>query len=368
MEENKTITVSTGEIEFPANWDENDDGTSYRKAFTVTIDDKTSGGGFRYDTNNDWWFDYFVVDNKFTIIAKQNFNVSERVGYIILHHNQIQGEDGEVVVVITQKGIECDIKVDGAPEKTINFTPVYPVEDTEVIVEDTKVINVTVTGGNKKFFIKSFKEYGSDGRVIKNDKGVKVTKNDVDSTVSISSYGRVFSTNGQYYEIVLAHDEDSAKTATIKVTYDNVDIKNDIPTPSTRNALRKGHTAKIENKPIPTFVELMGLNDFEEPSLVIYGLNAPIPGKRKKKLSNEILFERGGGSQEYAMEVTPSNAVVSVTLGSDFVSYKIENNVLILTVKPNYSPYYRKCMIQIHNSVNPFDKIVKYVKQKGTED
>ena len=349
----RTIAVDVNNLEFPANWVEGD--TVNQQEFTVTIDGKSYGGGFRYDISENDWFDVVLTDNTFTVIVKENFNINYRNGYITVHHNCIQGDDGEKVINITQNGVECTIQ---ASMSLITFQSI----NTDV---DIKEIDINVTGGNEKYFIKSFKEYSNDDKVIKNDDGIKVEKIN-DTKLRITSYGRVFLDNGQYYEIVLAHDNDVTKTCLIKVTYDNVSTKTEIPQLTRKILNNKLLSTRSEKSNIPTFGEKCSSEeDVITPSLIIYGLNAPIQTKkrgRKPKLSEEIIFECNGGTVEYNMEVLPEKSLVSVKISSNFIDY-----VLTLTAKPNPYTVERKCIIKIRNIHDPFNTIVKTIIQKGVE-
>lgn len=353
----RTIAVDVNDLEFPANWEEGD--TVNQQQFTVTIDGKEYGGGFRYEISENDWFDVVLTDNTFTVTVKQNFNINDRNGYIAIHHNCIQGDDGEEVINITQRGVECSINTSIS---SIIFQPL----NTNA---DIREIDVTVTGGNKKYFIKSFKEYNSEDKVIKNDKGIKVEKIS-DEKLRITSYGRVFLENGQYYEIILAHDNDVTKICTIVVKYDNIDVKNEVPSSIQNRLMFNNIYQKTSNKAVSTFSEKLQTEISSEntPSLIIYGLNAPIQTKKrgiKSKLSDEIIFESTGGSFEYNMDVKPVKSLVSVKITSDFVTYNISNNILTLTAK--YNPYVtdRKCAIRIRNIHDPFNVIVKTIIQKG---
>jgi hypothetical protein len=371
---NRTISVDNMNLVFPANWIAGD--TSNQGEFTVSIDGKSKGGGFRYETSNDDWFNIILTDNTFTVTVKENFDIIERNGYIIIHHNKMIGDDGEVVVNIKQNGVECDIQTNPSE---ITFTSLN-------FEKDEKSINISVIGGNEKYFIKSFKEYkpvevindegtSTVNKVIQNDRGIKIEKIGKDK-LKISSYGRVFKENGQFYEIVLAHDNDVSKTATIKVTYDDVTINDDVPslnaddnrsevinTEPTRTMLRKGAnslTTKNEN------TDNMGSY------LKVYGLNEPIveltKRSRKKSVeepSDEIIFEHDGGVKEYDFEVSPKHAYVTVKLNCDFVKYKITNNKLILEASPSTAIYDRYGFIRIRNASDPFAVVYKRIVQKG---
>ena len=384
---NRTILVDNMNLVFPANWAAGD--TSNQDEFTVFIDGKSEGGGFRYETSNDDWFDIILTDNTFTVTVKENFDIIERNGYIIIHHNKIIGDDGEVVVNIKQNGVECAIQ---ANPSEISFT-IYPWEKTDLAdiqanpEKDEREINISVIGGNEKYFIKSFKEYKpvkvtngkgttTVNKAIQNDRGIKIEKTGEDK-LKITSYGRVFKENDQFYEIVLAHDNDVSKTATIKVTYDSVAINDDVPSLNsntnqveevvniepTRTMLRKSAnslTTKNEN------TDNMGSY------LKIYGLNEPIveltKRDRKKSIeepSEEIIFEHDGGVKEYDFEVSPKHAYVTVKLNCDFVKYKITNNKLILEASPSMDINDRYGFIRIRNASDPFAVVYKRIVQKG---
>lgn len=218
MEIIRSISVDKLNIDFPANWEEGD--SSNQQTFTVTIDGKDYGGGFRYSVDGDW-FDVSLNENKFTITAKENFNINDRHGYVVIHHNCIKGDDGERIVEINQTGIECSIEV----SKSV---VVFPSANFAKEAED---IDVIVNGGNKKYFIKSFKEYIPSeeyAKVLKNDKGIKVKKIS-DTKLQIISYGQIFFKKEQYYEVVLAHDNNVKETVTIIVRYNGIEPKNDVP-------------------------------------------------------------------------------------------------------------------------------------------
>jgi hypothetical protein len=282
------------------------------------------------------------------------------------------GDDGEVVVNIKQNGVECDIQ---ANPSEISFTPLN-------FEKDEKNINISVIGGNEKYFIQSFKEYkpvkvddtNTVNKVIQNDRGIKIEKTGEDK-LKITSYGRVFKENGQFYEIVLAHDNDVRKTATITVTYDDVKINDDVPslnsntnqveevvnTEPTRTMLRKtANNLRAEN------TDNMGSY------LKVYGLNEPIVELTKNGMkksveepSEEIIFEHEGGVKEYDFEVSPKHAYVTVKLNCDFVKYKITNNKLILEASPSTDIYDRYGFIRIRNASDPFAVVYKRIVQKG---
>ena len=360
---NRTISVDKTCLVFPANWEAGN--FSNQDKFTVLIDGKSKGGGFRYETDNDDWFDIILTDNTFTITVKENFDITERNGYIIIHHNKIIGDDGEVVVNVKQNGVECSI---GTNPSVINFTSLN-------FEKDEKNIDVSVIGGNKKYFIKSFKEYkpvkvtNDEDKVIQNDRGIKIEKTGEDK-LKITSYGRVFKENGQFYEIVLAHDNDVSKTSKIIVTYDDVDIKTDVPSLNTTTPLRRA-TKFTTRKASTAVINEKEINENMGAYLKIYGLNEPIVelekrgGKKTIEPSEEIIFENDGGVKEYDFEVSPKHAYVTVKLNCDFVKYKITNNKLILEASPSTDIYDRYGFIRIRNASDPFAVVYKRIVQKG---
>lgn len=359
----RSISIDGSLTDFPANWDEG--ATVNQQSFKVEIDGKTNGGGFRYDVSESDWFDVLVTDNTFIVTVKENFDVNKRNGYIVIHHNCIQGDEGEKMVDINQKGVGCQITVS---TEEIMFT-------SESYDTDERNIEVTVDGGNKKYFIKEFKKFNEQNKLIKNDNGIKVEKIG-DELLRITSYGRTFLENGHYYKIVLAHDNDATKTVTIEVKYDDIEVKNEVPTLNTTVI----ETESVMSTSLNT-ASCLSVSAFEEklgtevitPSLNIYGLNVPIASTAKSKrlkaakLSDEIVFEHEGGTKEYKMEVVPEKSLVAVKISSNFVSYKISDGVLTLTAQ--YNPYTidRKCLIKIKNIYDPINTIVKTIVQKGVD-
>jgi hypothetical protein len=188
--------------------------------------------------------------------------------------------------------------------------------------------------------------------------------------LKITSYGRVFKENGQFYEIVLAHDNDVSKTSKIIVTYDDVNIKTDVPSLNTTTPLRrvtKFTTRKASN----TVINEKEINENMGAYLKIYGLNEPIVelekrgGKKTIEPSEEIIFEHEGGVKEYDFEISPKHAYVTVKLNCDFVKYKITNNKLILEASPSTDIYDRYGFIRIRNASDPFAVVYKRIVQKG---
>lgn len=350
-----SISVSTEKLEFDAK-------PSSKKDFTVIIDGKKNGTGFRYDVVGDDWFD--IIPNKnngFDVVPKENFNISERTGYITLHHNDIQGENGEKVVTIVQKGIECTVSVSS---DTIQFT-------SDNSLKDEVDITVIVSGGNEKYFIQSFKEFDKDGHVIKNDNGIKVVKKS-NTLLTITSYGRVFLEPGQYYEIVLTHDNDRTKTAKIKVGYDSLAAKDTVPIISTSNIARIPSKAMKTTTKVKTnqqLIEEYKNETVQEPYITLTSYNPSTKRLLKSKTANssDIVFEHDGGFKSYKIETYPENALVSVKITSDFVSYKIEDRILTLTAVANPYITERKCNVRIKNIYNQTDVIDKTIIQKGVE-
>lgn len=432
-----SIRTDINNIVFPANWEEGtDDNQEFlnRKEFKVIIDENEELiGGFRYDVTGDDFFDVIPNGNTFTVVARENFNTYERVGYVILHHNCIQGEDGEVTVYITQNAVECNISIEeidneGTVEGTTEDEPATPklvseinflsllykqpekknrndennsqeatsdTNEEESDSDEEPIINkevvelyINVEGGDKKYFIKSFKKFKridsntTESVNTQNDRGIKVEKLD-GNILRITNYGRTSLENGQYYELELAHHTNVKVTTKLKILYDDVDIKTDIPVIDTethdteeegtrRSVLRKGNIKSNIKKHIPVFAESVASSvNYSEPDLTIYGLNAPIitytknGRKRTKKSDKEIVFNTNGGTLEYDINVSPKNAILSVKLNGTFVTYRIKNGKLILTAEPNITNTDRRGSIVLRHPNDPFKVISKTIIQKG---
>lgn len=194
-----SINITPENIEFKAN-------DNIAQQIAILINGKEQNNGFRYHITNGDWFEMIPNANKFDIVVKENFDINDRTGYIVFHHNDMQGEAGEKVVSIVQKGAECNIK---AIPDTVSFK-------NDGI--DVRTIEVDVTGGNDKYHIQSFKKFDKTEKLIKNDKGIKIVKNN-DNTLRITSYGRIFLNEKEHYEITLAHNNDRTKTVIITINY-----------------------------------------------------------------------------------------------------------------------------------------------------
>lgn len=178
--------------------------------FKVKIDGGYKGTGYRYKTYGGEWFDVFQgAGNTFTVVLKENFNISDRDGYIVFHHNCIRGDAGERTVHIVQYGVKCDIEV--YPDKIDDF-------NSDEFEEDRREIGVNVTGGREKFYVQSVRQFNAEGKLRPYDNGIKVGKAD-DAKLYIVNYGQVFKENGCHYEVTVAHVDDRTKARTITVSY-----------------------------------------------------------------------------------------------------------------------------------------------------
>ena len=354
MEHN--ISVSPSVLTF------NSTGTE-KQTFQVTTDGEFLGFGFRYDISGDGWFDIIPEgQGKFSVSVKDNFNISERIGYVTFHHNSIQGEDGERVLTVKQNGVDCSISVSPS---TINFTSTNN-------NKDEKEITVTVNGGNKKFFIQSFKEFNSEDKLIKNDNGIKVIKVS-NEKLKITSYGQVFMNDGNYYKVVLAHDNDRSKTVEIKVNYDGYTPKDTVPSTSI-SQLSTLRTISVSNAEVSTMTFQETLDNYhneavQESYLTLTSINPTTKKLLRSKSANsdEIIFENNGGSKTYQINKYPEKAPISVKISSNFITYKINDGILTLTAVPNPYIIERKCTIRIRNVYDPFGSITKTIIQKGNE-
>lgn len=202
------------------------------ESFTITVDGKKDGKGFRYEVVKDDWFDVIPDEEGngvFYVVVKENFNVCNRTGYINFQHNCLKASDGgELVVTIVQNGISCSVGVD---KKEIIFKTI-PVTDAKGVKKQEEMVYITSDGGNGKYFIKSIKEFYSDNHQTAYDNGIKVEKKVDDEKkdyLLITNYGRVFFDNSQYYVITVAHDNDRSKEAQIKIQYDSYTVKTEVP-------------------------------------------------------------------------------------------------------------------------------------------
>ena len=111
--------------------------------------------------------------------------------------------------------------------------------------------------------------------------------------------------------------------------------------------------------------------EIEEPTVSVYGINAPIVSETKRGIkketnpSDEIVFESEGGELEFKFDMTPSNSILAVKISDDFITYKIKDNTLVLKASNNESISERSCMIILYNSYNQFNIISKKIIQKG---
>lgn len=351
--------MKDGVIEFDAN--ETD-----KKQFQVLINGCINNTGFRYSTIGDDWFNIVAQnDNIFIISVKENFDLNDRIGCITIHHNNIQGEDGEKVIQILQKGIECGINIE---KNEFVFLP-FPYDT----LYETVDVEIKTEGGNRKYFIKSIKEFNENGNVITNDNGINVMKVN-NETLRITSYGRVFVNDGCYYKITIAHDNDASKEQEITVNYVPYTIDDEIKRKNNVESFGKIRDYKFtkHDNGIPLNSEIITglLNTNEEGYLSFEDYDISKHRVRRKKSLNddEIIFDNTGGVRYFKINSYPENSPISVKISSDFATYKIKNGVLILTVDKNPYNSERRCLIKIKNSNNQVKNIKKIVIQKGIQN
>ena len=211
-----TVNVENNTLEFDANWTEGS--SNNKKSFIVS-----GSKGFRYEVSEGDWFDVTLTDNTFTVTVRENFNIGERNGYILLNNNMVHGNTSdedtidELEVDIHQNGMECTINIS---ENSASFASNPTHEDGDkIIIKEDKTFTVTTTGGVKDFIIKEIREeYTNNTKPVQFDHGIKVEK--ISKTqLKITSYGRVFDPNDKRYIITLAHKNNREIAKTITVTY-----------------------------------------------------------------------------------------------------------------------------------------------------
>ena len=227
-----TVNVENNTLEFDANWAEGS--SNNKKSFIVS-----GSKGFRYEVSEGDWFDVTLTYNTFTVTVRENFNIGERNGYILLNNNMVHGNTSsedtidELEVDIHQNGMECTIDIS---ENSVSFASNPTHEDGDkIIIKEDKTFTVTTTGGVKDFIIKEIREeYKKESiktivedveereirfhQTVEFDHGIKVEK--ISKTqLKITSYGCVFDPNDKRYIITLAHKNNREKITTITVTY-----------------------------------------------------------------------------------------------------------------------------------------------------
>ena len=390
-------------LEFPSKIEKTDD--KLVKSFGVKVDDSETNGSFTYETSGGDWFFVLREGNKLTVTVKENFNVDERAGSIVLRHNLVY--DLVKVVTVSQSGVNCGIKLKsetGATKETMtingNETDVYTYElktNPENFVKETKEIEIQLAGGNEKYYVASVTEYKQqlgDARAetyirISNDGGINVIPNqtvhDMAATKAdegdeseepvypnrykkliIESYGRIFLesvTNGttttylkNYYLVTLCHANDPEKTLVLKFKYDDATIKEKLELKSSET--RKAPKRKVkEINVIPH--EIIFAQQIME-NYVPPTMNVSEEGRKRE--SAELVFPATGGEKRLIVDVEPENAQIMVSLSSDFVHYMIDGHIVTLTAQKNNTGRDRVCKLRILSTAMPFSPYEKYVR------
>ena len=89
--------------------------------------------------------------------------------------------------------------------------------------------------------------------------------------------------------------------------------------------------------------------------------------KSNNKSTDEVYFDREGGEMRFKYKLEPEHAELYVEISSDFITYRTEDNDLILVAKPNPYSLERRCIVKIMNSFNPLFSQTKVVIQKGVD-
>ena len=195
--------------------------------YAVIIDDNNELDGlysnFEIDAPYDW-IDVDTSTNPIKIFIYDNSTDEERDGYVKIIHNA--SEYCYTILYIIQE----------ADERTIS------VSDDAFIVDrfskNDNEINVTVGGGNKKYYVKSINKYKASGRQVKYDNAIILSSSGDDSSddsssndgiceddngnyvypLNIKTYGDI-NTECYYYKIILAHANKRSVTATITLWF-----------------------------------------------------------------------------------------------------------------------------------------------------
>ena len=89
--------------------------------------------------------------------------------------------------------------------------------------------------------------------------------------------------------------------------------------------------------------------------------------KSNNKSTDEVYFDREGGEMRFKYKLEPEHAELYVEISSDFITYRTEDDDLILVAKPNPYSLERRCIVKIMNSFNPLFSQTKVVIQKGVD-
>ena len=185
--------------------------------YAVIIDDNNELDGlysnFEIDAPYDW-IDVDTSTNPIKIFVYDNSTDEERDGYVKFIHNA--SEYCYTILYIVQE----------ADTRTISLS-----DDTFIVdrfSENNNKINVTVGGGNKKYYVKSINKYKASGRQVKYDNAIILNGDDENVSeddnvnyiyqLNIKTYGDI-NTECYYYKIILAHANKRSVTATITLWF-----------------------------------------------------------------------------------------------------------------------------------------------------
>lgn len=193
------------------------------KTITVTVNGSSNSKCYDIVTDMDWITVKRNSSNgnlgEVTIVPSTN-NITNytKEGYIIFYHKA----DHEVfqVLNIIQENINFEVTIDKA-ELT------FPSED-----ENTQIVNVTVKGGRKCFYINTVNEYNEENIRLTYDNAFEfsVTPLDDDTgnqesktyNLAISSHGII--TTGVRYEVILTHSDLRNIYAVLSIQYGEINL------------------------------------------------------------------------------------------------------------------------------------------------
>ena len=243
-----TVNVENNTLEFDANWTEGS--SNNKKSFTVS-----GSKGFRYEVSEGDWFDVTLTGNTFTVTVRENFNIGERNGYILINNNMVHGniDDDDTIdeleVDIHQNGMVCTLTMNISKKEPSSIST--EVKENKINIafslipstKETIKIGITTNGGIKDFIIKDIREefvkestetieeqIGSHviqrvvrfHKTVEFDHGIKTEKLD-SKNLKITSYGCVFPKNdidnAKQYIITIAHKSNREITNEICVSY-----------------------------------------------------------------------------------------------------------------------------------------------------
>ena len=164
------------------------------------------------------WIDVDTTLNPAILRVLPNSEGVERTGLITFINNA--DETVNITLRITQSGDTRSITLSSSS-----------IEFSELLSENSSTITVTVTGGRRRFYIKSINKYAPSGRSSYDDALIITTGKESEGVYSmtISVYGYIPTISGCYYEIVLSHMDDKTLNETIIVTFTDDEDIFDIP-------------------------------------------------------------------------------------------------------------------------------------------